>query len=38
MAEQNKSEDIVIFVDEIDSLFPRSNSDVFSLPVPRVVN
>ena len=33
LAEQNKSQDIVLFVDEIDSLFPRSNSDVFSLPV-----
>ena len=33
LAEQNKEQDIILFIDEIDSLFPRSNSDVYNLPV-----
>lgn len=33
LAEQNKEKDIILFIDEIDSLFPRSNSDIYNLPV-----
>ena len=31
LVEQNKEQDIILFIDEIDSLFPRS--DVYNLPV-----